>query len=123
MPGLNGSAAFGGAQGRDGGGGGGGGGGPRPPRDRTLDPSCTTHHIAIPAVCSGVVLGKGGSIVRTLAQRSGAKISLAPVDPSSPAERAVAITGTPDQIQAAMVLIQQQVDSYTPGRPPPSEAV
>lgn len=38
--------------------------GSRPPRDRLADPNCTTQRIAIPSVCSGVVIGHGGSIIR-----------------------------------------------------------
>jgi len=93
------------------------------PRDRFADPLCTTQRIAIPSVCSGVVLGHGGSIVRSMAQKSGAKISLAQPDASQPqSERIITIIGRPEQITAAIALIQQQVESYTPGKPPPRAA-
>ena len=93
-----------------------GGGGSR---DRLLDPHVSTQKIAIPAVCSGVVIGHGGSIVRELVKKSGAKISLERLDPLTPSERVVSIVGNEQQIAAAIWLIQQQVESYTPGKPPP----
>lgn len=79
----------------------------------------TVQRIAIPSVCSGVVLGHGGSIIRSMVQQSGAKISLAPPDANAPNERVVTITGTEAQIQIAIGLIQKQVESFVPGEAPP----
>jgi len=99
-----------------------GGGMPRPPRgDRLSDPTQSTQRLAIPTACSGAVLGHRGDIVRDMAKRSGAKISLAPADPTNPTERVVSVIGNPQQIEAAIALISAAVESFTPGsRPPPS---
>ena len=70
--------------------------------------------IAIPTVCSGCVLGKGGSIIKELRAQSGTNISLADPEPSTPNERVVTITGTPAAIQHAIYLIREAVEKYVP---------
>jgi hypothetical protein len=101
---------------------GGGSGVPRAPRDRLSDPTQSTQRIAIPTVCSGVVLGHRGDIVREMARASGAKISLAPPEADTPTERVVSIIGNPQQIEHAIQLIKTAVESYTPGQKPPARA-
>lgn len=73
-----------------------------------------TQKIAIPTVCAGCVIGKGGSVIRDLRQQSGTNISIADPDPSSPNERVVTLTGSPQGIQAAIYLIRNLVEQYQP---------
>ena len=80
-----------------------------PPREAPV-----SQKIAIPTVCSGCVLGKGGSIIKELRAQSGTNISLADPEPSTPNERVVTITGTPSAIQHAIYLIREAVEKYTP---------
>ena len=70
--------------------------------------------VAIPTVCSGCVLGKGGSIIKELRAQSGTNISLADPDNSTPNERVVTITGTPSAIALAFTLIREAVEKYVP---------
>jgi heterogeneous nuclear rnp K-like protein 2 len=70
--------------------------------------------IAIRTVCSGCVLGKGGSIIKELRAQSGTNISLADPDPETPNERIVTITGPPSNIQHAIYLIREAVEKYVP---------
>jgi hypothetical protein len=50
--------------------------------------------IAIPTICAGCVIGRGGTIIRDLRSQSGTNISIADPDPATPDERVVTITGT-----------------------------
>jgi heterogeneous nuclear rnp K-like protein 2 len=70
--------------------------------------------IAIPTVCAGCVIGKGGAVISDLRARSGSNISIADPDPTSPTERVVTITGTTQGIQTAIYLIRQLVEQYQP---------
>lgn len=70
--------------------------------------------IAIPTICAGCVIGRGGTIIRSLREQSGTNISIADPDPATPDERVVTITGTPGGIQTAVYLIRQCVESYVP---------
>ena len=70
--------------------------------------------IAIPTICAGCVIGRGGTIIRDLRSQSGTNISIADPDPVTPDERVVTITGTPVGIQTAVYLIRQCVESYVP---------
>lgn len=73
-----------------------------------------TQKIAIPTVCAGCVIGKGGSVIRDLRQQSGTNISIADPDPSSPNERVVTLTGSPQGIHSAIYLIRNLVEQYQP---------
>lgn len=70
--------------------------------------------IAIPTICAGCVIGRGGSIIRSLREQSGTNISIADPDPATPDERVVTITGVAAGIQTAVYLIRQCVESYQP---------
>jgi predicted RNA-binding protein YlqC (UPF0109 family) len=74
----------------------------------------STQKIAIPTVCVGCVIGKGGSVIRDLRVQSGTNISIADPEPTSPNERVVTLTGTPQGIQTAVFLIRQLVEQYQP---------
>jgi len=74
----------------------------------------STQKIAIPTLCAGGVIGKGGSVIRDLRAQSGTNISIADPD-TNPNERVVTITGTPQGIQTAIYLIRQLVEQYPPG--------
>lgn len=73
-----------------------------------------TQKIAIPTICAGCVIGKGGAVIRDLRAQSGTNISIADADPTNPNERVVTLTGTPQGIQTAIYLIRQLVEQYQP---------
>jgi predicted RNA-binding protein YlqC (UPF0109 family) len=73
-----------------------------------------TEKIVIPTVCAGTVIGKQGSIIREIKNQSGTVISVAAAEPTSPNDRVVSISGTPQGIQLAIHLIRQRVESYQP---------
>lgn len=75
--------------------------------------------IVIPTVCAGTVIGKGGSIIRDIKTQSGCAITIADPQPTTPADRVVAITGSAQGISTAIYLIRQRVESY---QPPPAQA-
>lgn len=102
-PGLPFGADFGG------GGGGGGGGGMA-----NAAAHANTQKIAIPTICAGCVIGKGGAVIRDLRAQSGTNISIADAEPTNPNERVVTLTGTPQGIQTAIFLIRQLVEQYQP---------
>jgi len=74
----------------------------------------STQKIAIPTVCAGCVIGKGGSVIRDLRAQSATNISIADPDPNALTERVVTISGTPQGIQTAVYLIRQLVEQYQP---------
>lgn len=74
----------------------------------------STQKIAIPTVCAGCVIGKGGSVIRSLREQSRTNISIADPEADSPNERVVTLTGTPQGIQTAVYLIRQLVEQYQP---------
>jgi heterogeneous nuclear rnp K-like protein 2 len=74
----------------------------------------STQKIAIPTVCAGCIIGKGGSVIRDLRAQSGTNISISVPDPLSPSERVVTLTGSPQGIQTAVYLIRQLVEQYQP---------
>jgi ribosomal protein S3 len=73
-----------------------------------------TQKIAIPTICAGCVIGKGGAVIRDLRAQSATNISIADAEPSNPNERVVTLTGTPQGIQTAIFLIRQLVEQYQP---------
>jgi len=73
-----------------------------------------TQKIAIPTICAGCIIGKGGSVVRDLRMQSQTNISIAETDPAYPNERVVTLTGTPQGIQTAIYLIRQLVEQFQP---------
>lgn len=73
-----------------------------------------TQKIAIPTICAGCIIGKGGSVIRDLRRQSGTNISIADSDSANPLERVVTLTGTPNGIQNAIYLIRQLVEQYQP---------
>jgi len=73
-----------------------------------------TQKIAIPTICAGCVIGKGGTVIRDLRTQSGTNISIADADATNPNERVVTLTGSPQGIQMAIYLIRQLVEQYQP---------
>lgn len=64
--------------------------------------------------CIGCVIGKGGSVIRDLRVQSGTNISIADPEANNPNERVVTLTGTPQGIHTAVLLIRQLVEQYQP---------
>jgi len=80
---------------------------PYPPAPTTVD---TSQKIAIPTVCAGAVIGKGGTIIADIKAQSGCQIRIADPETSTPNERVVTVTGSPQGIQTAVYLIRQRVE-------------
>lgn len=76
-----------------------------------------TEKIVIPTMCAGVVIGKGGSIIRDIKMQSSTHINIANPEPTTPNDRVVSVTGTHQGIQAAIYLIRQRVEAYNPNQP------
>lgn len=74
----------------------------------------STQKIAIPTVCAGAVIGKGGAVIRDLRSKSGTNISIADADPTNPGERVVTLTGVPQGIRSAISHISHLVEHYIP---------
>jgi len=79
-----------------------------------VQPPPSTQKIAIPTVCAGSVIGKGGSVIRDLRAQSGTNISIADPEDTQPTERVVTITGSPQGIQTAIYLIRNLVEQFQP---------
>jgi len=77
-------------------------------------PPPSTQKIAIPTVCAGSVIGKGGGVIRDLRAQSSTNISIADPDDEQPGERVVTITGSPQGIQTAIYLIRNLVEQFQP---------
>lgn len=81
-------------------GGGGGGGGHR-----------SNLEILVPRSMIGVVIGKGGEMIKKIQQESGARIQFRPEDEQGGPNRLCNITGSQEQTQAAANMIQELVDN------------
>jgi transcription antitermination factor NusA-like protein len=77
-----------------------------------------TEKIVIPSVCAGSVIGKGGSIIREIKSHSATQITIAAAEPTNLNDRIVSITGSSHGIMAAIALIRERVEAYTP---PPAD--
>jgi len=71
-----------------------------------------TEKVIIPDTCSGVVIGKGGSIIKAIKARTETNISLA--EPNEAKDRVVTISGSAQGVQAAIALIRERVENYHP---------
>lgn len=76
-----------------------------------------TEKVIIPDSCSGVVIGKAGTIIKHIKARTDTNISLA--EPDEAHDRVVTISGTPQGIQAAIAMIRERVENYHPMREVP----
>lgn len=73
-------------------------------------PGESVQRIAIPTICAGAVLGKGGRIIGDIKRQSGCSIRIADPEPSTPNERIVTVVGNPQGIQTAIYLIGNRVE-------------
>lgn len=89
---------------------------PPPTPQMQIPPTMYASHqkIAIPTVCAGCVIGKGGAVIRNLRMQSGTSISIADPETNHPSERIVTVYGNPAGIRKAVFLIRQLVEQYTP---------
>lgn len=71
-----------------------------------------TEKVIIPDTCSGVVIGKGGAIIKAIKARTETTISLA--EPNEAKDRVVTISGSAQGVQAAIALIRERVENYHP---------
>jgi len=68
--------------------------------------------ISIPAQCSGMLIGKGGTTIQTLSKISRASIIILPQEEGNPRERIVSLKGTVDAIEKAIQNIKQVIESH-----------
>jgi len=71
--------------------------------------------IAIPSVCAGSVIGKGGAVIKDLKAKSGCHISIGDHSPDNPTERVCTLSGSEQGIKTAIGMIRGIVEAYVPG--------
>lgn len=77
----------------------------------------TLQKVSIPTHCAGVIIGKGGSVIRALRAQTGCNISIAQPELARPHERIISVTGSVQGINLAIHLIRQLVEQYIPLAP------
>jgi len=86
-----------------------------PPQQPSQAGPQSKQQIAIPTMCAGGVIGKGGHRIREIQAQSETTIQIAPADAASPLERIVSISGPSSGIQTAVALIRHAVEQeYQP---------
>uniref|UniRef100_A0A673VUV3 KH-type splicing regulatory protein n=1 Tax=Salmo trutta TaxID=8032 RepID=A0A673VUV3_SALTR len=78
----------------------------------------TSEEYSVPDGMVGLIIGRGGEQINKIQQESGCKVQIAPDSGGLP-ERSVSLTGSPDSIQKAKVLLDEIV-SRGRGTPPSS---
>ncbi|XP_035254666.1 far upstream element-binding protein 2-like isoform X1 [Anguilla anguilla] len=81
-------------------------------------PTTTTEDYSVPDGMVGLIIGRGGEQINKIQQDSGCKVQIAPDSGGLP-ERSVSLTGSPDSIQKAKMLLDEIV-SRGRGTPPSS---
>ncbi|UYV73820.1 hypothetical protein LAZ67_11001021 [Cordylochernes scorpioides] len=75
-------------------------------------PKKGSSQVTIPNDLAGAIIGKGGQRIRKIRRESGAGITIDESQPGSN-ERVITISGTPQQIQMAQYLLQQNVREHS----------
>uniref|UniRef100_A0A4W5R9Z0 KH-type splicing regulatory protein n=1 Tax=Hucho hucho TaxID=62062 RepID=A0A4W5R9Z0_9TELE len=78
----------------------------------------TSEEYSVPDGMVGLIIGRGGEQINKIQQESGCKVQIAPDSGGLP-ERSVSLTGSPDSIQKAKILLDEIV-SRGRGTPPSS---
>ncbi|KAG9340410.1 hypothetical protein JZ751_021523 [Albula glossodonta] len=81
-------------------------------------PTTTTEEYSVPDGMVGLIIGRGGEQINKIQQDSGCKVQIAPDSGGLP-ERSVSLTGSPESIQKAKMLLDEIV-SRGRGTPPSS---
>uniref|UniRef100_A0AAQ5ZNH8 K Homology domain-containing protein n=1 Tax=Amphiprion ocellaris TaxID=80972 RepID=A0AAQ5ZNH8_AMPOC len=81
-------------------------------------PTSATEEYSVPDSMVGLIIGRGGEQINKIQQESGCKVQIAPDSGGLP-ERNVSLTGSPDSIQKAKMLLDEIV-SRGRGTPPSS---
>ncbi|CAL1539566.1 unnamed protein product [Lymnaea stagnalis] len=81
-------------------------------------PETTTEEIEVPSYFLGGLIGKGGVTIRELTKASGARIHIGPSQDykSSEKPRVIALTGSREQIDSALELIEQKLEALEDSR-------
>lgn len=66
--------------------------------------------IPVPRTAVGIVIGKGGEMIKKIQQDTGAKVQFKQDDGQSD-DRLCSITGPPDKVQQAQEMIQELLDN------------
>ncbi|OLL26480.1 RNA-binding protein rnc1 [Neolecta irregularis DAH-3] len=86
---------------------------PREPRRRSSGEESgdvRTQNISIPGDMVGCIIGKGGSKISDIRNKSGSRISIAKTPHDATGERMFTITGTPENTQRALYLLYEQLE-------------
>merc|ERR1712168_1205784 len=66
--------------------------------------------IVVPNSTAGMIIGKGGTAIKSISEQTGARIQISQKDADSVAgERVVCVSGTEEQVQAACAIIASKV--------------
>jgi len=98
-------------------GGPGGRGGHMGPGGPGFGPGGNEVHFSVPANKTGLVIGKGGEIIRQINQETGAHCELDRNPPNNPNEKIFILRGTPDQIEHAKKAIADKAGMHNMGGP------
>ena len=71
----------------------------------------TCSQIPVPRSMIGIVIGKGGEMIKKIQQDSGARIQFKPEDNDGGASRVCTVSGGQDQINAATGIIQELIEN------------
>ena len=86
----------------------------RPPRNNALDDlapeDIETHNISIPSDMVGCIIGRGGSKISEIRQKSGSRISIAKAPHDDSGERMFTIQGSHESNERALTLLYQQLE-------------
>ncbi|XP_023247829.1 far upstream element-binding protein 1, partial [Copidosoma floridanum] len=75
--------------------------------------------VFVPKAAVGLVIGKGGEMIKKLQQETGAKVTFLHLKDEAPGDRTCVISGNDENVEIARKKIQDMIDSVVKGRPNP----
>ena len=67
--------------------------------------------VLVPQAAVGVVIGKGGDMIKKIQSETGARVQFQQGRDDGPGERKCLLTGKPSQVQEARMRIEELIDS------------
>ncbi|KAL1456726.1 hypothetical protein WDU94_001430 [Cyamophila willieti] len=67
--------------------------------------------VCVPKAAVGVVIGKGGDMIKKLQNETGARVQFVQMREDDPSDRRCMLSGSPDQVQEARARIEELIDS------------
>ncbi|XP_063237832.1 far upstream element-binding protein 2 isoform X2 [Bacillus rossius redtenbacheri] len=74
-------------------------------------PGNHSHHVLVPRAAVGVVIGKGGDMIKKIQNETGARVQFQQGRDDGPGERRCLLTGKPNQVEQARRRIEELIDS------------